>query len=147
MNTNSFVLYESVFKQYDTLDKRLGSEVSNNFIRAIMEYGLYGVVPDDDSDVWLYGFEQAITSIEAAKTRRLKNMFDGSKGGRPRKEIDMDELDEQIEAGIPLKAIAGFFKVSEDTIQRRKKELEAAKPQNLNVNVNDNVNINENIEC
>lgn len=145
MNTESFVMYESVFKQFDRLNKRLGNEVSNNFIKAIMEYGLYGVVPDEEDEIWLYGLEQAITSIDAAKARRAKNIEDGNKGGRPRKDLDMDEIDEQIKNRLPLKLIAGYHKVSVDTIQRRKKELEAAKPQNLNVNVNENENENENV--
>ena len=55
-NTESFVLYESVYKQFEILKKR-NPAVATNFIEAIMEYGLYGVVPDEESDVWLYGFE------------------------------------------------------------------------------------------
>ena len=86
MNKGSFVLYESVYKQFELLKKRK-PESAGDFIEAIMEFGLYGVIPDEESDVWLYGFEQSITSISAAKDRYNTAIENGKKGGRP-KEVD-----------------------------------------------------------
>ena len=57
MNSASFVLFESTYKQVQTLEKRLGTEVAMHYMNAIMEFGLYGVIPEEDDDVWLYGFE------------------------------------------------------------------------------------------
>lgn len=52
-NTESFVLYESVYKQFEILKKRK-PDAATDFIEAIMEYGLYGVVPDEESERFLY---------------------------------------------------------------------------------------------
>lgn len=57
MNTESFVMYESVFKQVQILEKKLGKETAYDFMKAVTEFGLYGILPDEESDVWLYGFE------------------------------------------------------------------------------------------
>ena len=81
-NSCSFVFYESVWKQYQILDARR-PEAAKAFTRAVVEYGLYDIVPPEDDEVWMYGLEQTITSIDAAKGRREKNQEDGSKGGRP----------------------------------------------------------------
>ena len=90
-NTESFVLYESVYKQFEILKKRK-PDAATDFIEAIMEYGLYGVVPDEESEVWLYGFEQSTTSIQRAKDRYAAAVENGSKGGRPSKNLDKDEV-------------------------------------------------------
>ena len=90
MNKGKFVFYESVYKQMERLEKMLGIEKAYAFTKAVMDYGLYGVVPEDDNELWLYGLEQIFTSIDAAQQRYEKNIEDGGKGGRPQKEIDMD---------------------------------------------------------
>ena len=57
MNKGSFVFYESVAKQGDRLANRLGKEVAYDFYKAVIDFGLYGVVPDESEEVWLYGLE------------------------------------------------------------------------------------------
>ena len=145
-NTESFVLYESVYKQFEILKKRKPA-VATDFIEAIMEYGLYGVVPDEESDVWLYGFEQSITSIQRAKDRYIASVENGRKGGRPPKNLDKDEVLQKKEELKTWKAVAKFYNISEDTLRKLRniwKTEEPEKPKNLNDNVNDNVNEKEN---
>ena len=145
-NTESFVLYESVYKQFEILKKR-NPAVATNFIEAIMEYGLYGVVPDEESDVWLYGFEQSITSIQRAKDRYIAAVENGSKGGRPPKNLNKDEVLQKKEELKTWKAVAKFYNISEDTLRKLRNTWETEepeKPKNLNDNVNDNVNDNDN---
>ena len=150
INTESFVLYESVYKQFEILKKRK-PEVATDFIEAIMEFGLYGVIPDEESDIWLYGFEQAITSIERAKTRYTASIENGKKGGRPSKNLDQDEVLAKKAELKTWKAVASFYGISEDTLRKIRASwgtVEPEKPKNLNenenVNVNENVNENEN---
>ena len=146
-NTESFVLYESVYKQFEILKKRKPA-VATDFIEAIMEYGLYGVVPDEESDVWLYGFEQSITSIQRAKDRYIASVENGRKGGRPPKNLDKDEVLQKKEELKTWKAVAKFYNISEDTLRKLRntwKMEEPEKPKNLNDNVNVNVNDNDNV--
>ena len=143
-NTESFVLYESVYKQFEILKKRKPA-VATDFIEAIMEYGLYGVIPDEESDVWLYGFEQSITSIQRAKDRYIAAVENGSKGGRPSKNLNKEEVLQKKEELKTWKAVAKFYGIDEDTLRKIRKSWgteEAEKPKNLNVN--DNVNDNGN---
>lgn len=146
-NTESFVLYESVYKQFEILKKRKPA-VATDFIEAIMEYGLYGVVPDEESDVWLYGFEQSITSIQRAKDRYIASVENGRKGGRPSKNLNKDEVLQKKEELKTWKAVAKFYSIDEDTLRKIRKSWEtekAEKPKNLNDNDNDNVNDNGNV--
>ena len=145
-NTESFVLYESVYKQFEILKKRK-PDAATDFIEAIMEYGLYGVVPDEESEVWLYGFEQSTTSIQRAKDRYAAAVENGSKGGRPPKNLNKDEVLQKKEELKTWKAVAKFYGIDEDTLRKIRKSWEtekAEKPKNLNDNVNVNDNGNEN---
>ena len=147
INTESFVLYESVYKQFEILKKRK-PEVATDFIEAIMEFGLYGVIPDEESDIWLYGFEQAITSIERAKTRYTASIENGKKGGRPSKNLDQDEVLAKKAELKTWKAVASFYGISEDTLRKIRASwstVEPEKPKNPNENVNENVNVNDNV--
>ena len=141
MNTESFVFYESVYKQAERLEKKLGKEVGYDFLKAVIEFGLYGVVPDDDDNAWLYGLEQTITSIGAAKDRYAAAVENGKKGGRKKIELNQEEVMKKKAELKTWKAVAAFYKVDEDTLRKIRKQWEKAeKPKNLN---DDNVNVNE----
>ena len=132
-NKSSFVFYESVYKQANALHKRNKKEEELELLRAIMEFGLYGVIPEEESDVWLYGFEQAATSISAAKTR-----YEAAK-----------------EQGMTNNQIAAYMGCSVKTVENKLKQYDTSNPEyskerknrkNLNENytVNDTVNNNNN---
>ena len=141
MNAESFVFYESVYKQAERLEKKLGKEVGYDFLKAVIEFGLYGVVPDDDDNAWLYGLEQTITSIGAAKDRYAAAVENGKKGGRKKIELNQEEVMKKKAELKTWKAVAAFYKVDEDTLRKIRKQWEKAeKPKNLN---DDNVNVNE----
>ena len=149
MNTESFVFYESVYKQAERLEKKLGKEVGYDFLKAVIEFGLYGAVPDEDDNAWLYGLEQTITSIGAAKDRYAAAVENGKKGGRKKIELNQEEVMKKKAELKTWKAVAAFYKIDEDTLRKIRKQWEKAeKPKNLNdnvnVNVNDNVNEKEN---
>ena len=162
MNKESFVFYESVAKQGDRLANKLGKEVAYDFYKAVIDFGLYGVLPDEDSDVWLYGFEQTITSIDAAKDRYAAAIENGKKGGRPKVDLNEQEvLAKKKELGT-WKATAQYFGVTEQSLKNYRNQWENQKnpknpnnpnsaeeenqknPKNLNDNVNVNVNNNVN---
>ena len=162
MNSESFVFYESVYKQAERLEKKLGKEVGYDFLKAVIEFGLYGAVPDEDDNAWLYGLEQTITSIGAAKDRYAAAVENGKKGGRKKIELNQEEVMKKKAELKTWKAVATFYKVDEDTLRKIRKQWEKAeKPKNLNddnvkvsekekekaekpKNLNDNVNVNVN---
>ena len=142
MNKESFVFYESVAKQGDRLANKLGKEVAYDFYKAVIDFGLYGVLPDEDSDVWLYGFEQTITSIDAAKDRYAAAIENGKKGGRPKVDLNEQEvLAKKKELGT-WKATAQYFGVTEQSLKNYRNQWENQKnPKNPN---NPNITIIEN---
>lgn len=147
MNSASFVMYESFYKQAQILEKKLGKDTAYDFLNAVMEFGLYGVVPDEDDDVWMYGFEQTITSIDKAKDRYNKAVENGKKGGRPKKYDDQLIL-ELKKQGLSNSQIAVRLGCSTRTVERaiaeitgRESDKTDKRGQNLNDNVNDNVNV------
>ena len=140
MNDKSYILYESVFKQLEILKKRLGKETAYDFIEAISRFGLYGELPEENSAVWLYGFEQTITSIYAAQQRREAAIENGKKGGR-KKTIDDNKVLELKSQGLTNKEVAKKIGCSESSIEKIvSKNRKNQKNLNVNVNVNDNVN-------
>lgn len=158
MNKESFVFYESVAKQGDRLADKLGKEVAFDFYKAVIDFGLYGVLPDEDSDVWLYGFEQTITSINAAKDRYAAAIENGKKGGRPKK-IDENKALELKQKGMTNKQVAEALGCSISSIEKinaeNRKNQNNQKNQDIIVienqetrknqkNLNDNVNVNVN---
>ena len=108
---NSFILYESVYVQYDRLMRRGKIEAAQAFINAVMRYGLYGEVPDDESEIWDYGFDGVVATVSAAKSRYTKQI-----------DVPQDELQMLVDEGRTQQEIASYYKCSVDTIQRRMKQ-------------------------
>jgi hypothetical protein len=149
MNKESFVLYESTYKQIEILEKRLGAEEAYKFIKAIMAFGLYGEVPEEESSVWLYGFEQSITSISAAKTRYEAAVENGKKGGRKKTIDDNKVIELKEDWGFTNKEIAEELGCSVSSVEKiiaknRKNQKNLNKNENENNNVNDNFNETDN---
>lgn len=105
---NSFVLYESVYVQYDRLMRRGKVQAAQAFINAVMRYGLYGEAPDEDDEIWDYGFDGVVATISSAKERYTKRI-----------EVPQDELERLIQEGRSQQEIANYYNCSTDTIQRR----------------------------
>ena len=108
---NSFVLYESVYVQYDRLMRRGKVQAAQDFINAVMQYGLYGDEPNEDSEVWDYGFDGVIATISTAKDRYTKRI-----------DVPQEELERFVNEGRTQQEIASYYNCSTDTIQRRMKQ-------------------------
>ena len=134
-NSCSFVFYESVWKQYQILDARR-PEAAKAFMRAVIEYGLYDIVPPEDDEVWMYGLEQTITSIDAAKGRREKNQEDGSKGGRPAIRFERELIEQKKQELKTWKAVAEFLGIDEKTLRKIRSNWEEEKPEKREIPVN-----------
>ena len=143
-NNCSFVFYESVWKQYQILDARR-PEAAKAFMRAVIEYGLYDIVPPEDDEVWMYGLEQTITSIDAAKGRREKNQEDGSKGGRPAIRFERELIEQKKQELKTWKAVAEFLGIDEKTLRKirsnQEEEEKTEKPEKREIPVNTGKNL------
>ena len=139
-NSCSFVFYESVWKQYQILDARR-PEAAKAFMRAVIEYGLYDIVPPEDDEVWMYGLEQTITSIDAAKDRREKNQEDGSKGGRPAIRFERELIEQKKQELKTWKAVAEFLGIDEKTLRKIRSNWEEEKPEKREIPVNTGKNL------
>lgn len=149
INTQSFVLYESVYKHIQTLSNRVSETIALHYINCIMEFGLYGVIPPEDDDVWTYGFEQAITSIYAAKERYNKSKENGKKGGAPER-FPAEQVAELKEQGLTNQEVAKTLGCSTKTVERKNRAIREAKARtdktehNLKEKEKDNDNNNKN---
>ena len=108
---NSFVCYESVYRQFERLIRRGKLEEANAFINAVMRYGLYAEKPEEDSEIWDYGFDGIIATISSAKDR-YKQKFN----------IPQEELSALLSSGRTQQQIADHYGCSVDTVQRRMKD-------------------------
>lgn len=107
----SFVLYESVYAQFERLLKAEKAEEANRYIDAVMQYGLYGVVPEESDEVWLFALDNVMASIDSAKSNYRKKI-----------EVPEGELLQYLRQGLTREKIAEKFNCSVDTIRRRIKE-------------------------
>lgn len=171
INDNSFVMFESAYKQIIRIAQQVGPEAAIELLKDIGEFGLNDVWPDDNSKSFIYGFEQIATSISSAKDRRAKNKEDGAKGGRPKVELDKTAVMAAYKELGTWAKVAARFNISERALRDKRKEWEKdlepeekvnsgknifayeendrQKPENSgstgkNLNINVNVNKNEN---
>ena len=117
-----------------------------------MQYGLYGDEPNEESEVWDYGFDGVIATISTAKDRYTKRI-----------DVPQEELEQFVREGRTQQEIASYYNCSTDTIQRRMKQYGIARrkaaentakpqephctadlPQKSRMQFNENVNGNEN---
>ena len=143
----SFIFYETFSKQLKLLNK----ELRYKFYEAIVEYGLYGTEPDFtglEACAWIPIQE----SIDNAKARRVKNIDDGKKGGRPEipQEVQ-DSICDDLKNGLTQKETAEKHGVSQQVVSKIKKGVYGTthhKPSsnttNLDVDVDVDVNGNGN---
>ncbi|MBQ4109488.1 MAG: helix-turn-helix domain-containing protein [Clostridia bacterium] len=129
-NAESFVFYPSFAETVNDFPEEIG----NKLLRAIVNYGTYGIMPDDE-DYIIKGVMRTIKrNIDKAKERYAETVANGEKGGRPRK-YDYDEIIDLYNEGLPIKAIAEKLNTTKGTINSilyREREKELSKLANLN---------------
>jgi DNA-directed RNA polymerase specialized sigma24 family protein len=123
-NNSSFVFYESFLKSIQNVERFRSKEEAFDFAMSIIEYGCYGLPPEDTNPAWLYGFEQVRASIDAAQDRRQKQIAQGKMGGRPRKSANIDEILTMRAQGMSIRTIAEQLNISDKTVRRRLQEHE-----------------------
>ena len=141
----SFIFYETFAKQLKLLDK----ELRYKFYEAIVEYGLYGTEPDFtglEACAWIPIQE----SIDNAKARRVKNIDDGKKGGRPEipQEVQ-DSICDDLKNGLTQKETAEKHGVSQQVVSKIKKGVYGTthhKPSSNTTNLDVDVDVDDNVD-
>lgn len=129
-------MFESAYKQVMHIANKVSAEAAIELLKDIGEFGLNGVWPEEDSMSFVYGFEQIATSISSAKDRRAKNKEDGAKGGRPKVELDKNEVMLAYNELHNWEKVAARFNVSVKTLREKRKEWEDEKiPVNTGKNL------------
>lgn len=126
---DSFVFFRSFYESI----KNVPEENQLEIYKALCEYSLNNVIPDNLSPISKALFILMKPNIDSSKKRYSASVENGKKGGRPRKNNNLEKPNNNLE------------KPSENL-----NETQEEPTQNLNVDVdvdvNDNVNINENID-
>ena len=141
----SFIFYETFSKQLKLLNK----ELRYKFYEAIVEYGLYGTEPDFtglEACAWIPIQE----SIDNAKARRVKNIDDGKKGGRPEIPQEVQQsICEDLQAGMKQKETAEKHGVSQQVVSKIKKGVYGTthyKPSSNTTNLDVDVDVDDNCD-
>ena len=143
INDNSFVMFESAYKQVIRIAQQVGPEAAIELLKDIGEFGLNDVWPDDNSKSFIYGFEQIATSISSAKDRRVKNKEDGAKGGRPKVELDKTAVMAAYKELGTWAKVAARFNISERALRDKRKEWEKDLESEEKVNSGKNISAYE----
>ena len=118
MRRDSFVFYRSFSEGIRKIRK--ASDRLKAY-EAIIDFGLEGKEPTDLSE----GAEVAFILAKAQLEANNKRYLDGTKGGRPKKPVVIEEKTTGLE--------------------KENQRIQKSKPNvNVNVNVNDNGNVNDN---
>ena len=146
----TFLFYESYGKTFERL-RQINKDKADQYIYSLIRYGLYNELPPEDSDVWLFGFDGVIATINSAKSNRAKKI-----------NIPKEDLEEMINQGMTQEEISKVYSCSVDTIQRRMKEYGLAiyrktakkpqqaadRPENRIESASSyNVKVNEKVDC
>lgn len=114
---NAIVIYSSMYKQFMRLLKK-NPEKGAEYIKALLQYGFEGIEPDEDSDVWIFGFEADKVALDNAAVRYLKAQEAGAKGGRPRTQVTAAMAYEKYDQLHNWDAVAKYFGTSRRTLER-----------------------------
>ena len=108
---DSLVFHYSWYQQINRIKEARGATEACNYIKAILDYAFYDVLPTPESSVYLYGFDTIKQQIDIANGKAIN--------GRPKKNISYSDIMYYKQAGKSVKEIAQIFNVSEGTIYRR----------------------------
>ena len=123
---NAIVIYSSMYKQFMRLLKK-NPEMGAEYIKALLQYGFEGIEPDEDSDVWIFGFEADKVALDNAAVRYLKAQENGAKGGRPSKRPAPVELQQKYTELKSWTAVAKYYGVTDRTIRGWRESEETGK--------------------
>lgn len=139
---DSFVIFKNWAEAINTLPEEYQLET----YKALVSYGLNGVMPEGLSPIAHAMLISFSTGMENNILRYNASVENGKKGGRPKKEITQENLDVHLEENKkPRETQENLEKPSHNLTKPNETQPNLDEPNpNLNVNVNDNDNVNVN---
>lgn len=119
-NYDNFVFYGVIRDAVDSLPE----DVGNRLLRAVMNYGTTGELPDPKDAIVYAVMSGYMPNIKNAKTRYSNSKTNGGTGGRPN-EYSEEDIIKYLRKGMGIKEIAEKFGCSTKTIQRAKNKMDA----------------------
>ncbi len=122
----SFVFYKDWADTIDMLDEEAGKDLL---------YKIYLIGVNREEEIFVDNpFEKSFLNrvqadIDRAKVKYIHSVINGKKGGRPRIDLDIDEIMSLVNSGFTYEQIAKYMGVSRNTIGDRVREY---KNQKLN---------------
>lgn len=122
----SFVFYKDWADTIDMLDDEAGKDLL---------YKIYLIGVNREEEIFVDNpFEKSFlnrvqSDIDRAKVKYIHKVINGKKGGRPKIDLDIDEIMSLVNSGFTYDQIAKYMGVSRNTIANRVREY---KNQKLN---------------
>jgi hypothetical protein len=139
---NSFVFYATNLEVIEALEET-NKDLAADFMKAVIEYGIYGEYDTTNPMIKVLMIQTGF-GINKAKDRYAAAVENGKKGGRPKIELDEEEVLLKKQELKTWKAVAAYYGITEQSLKNKRNEWELNKneknPKNLNDNDNDNDN-------
>lgn len=145
VKNNSFVWYATFTDAIEQLEEAY-PELAIELMKAIINYGTYGEY-DRTNPIINMAMANIGFGIDKAKERYTTAVENGKKGGRPKINLNQEEVEQRKKELGTWKAVASSYGISEETLRIKRNEWKNPKnPKNLNDNVKDKDKDKENIK-
>lgn len=130
MEKEGFVFYRSFLETAEQLNE-IDMKISHEYLMALLNYGIYGIIPEDLNPIVGAMLNPLFRSIDAANERYERAKENGKKGGRPRK-VDWSEMYRLMREGKTDKEIAETLNCTADYVRKKRKEKDTYNQKNQN---------------
>lgn len=117
-NYENFVFYGAIRESVDSLPE----DVGNRLLRAIMNFGTAGELPDPKDTIVYAVMMGYIPNITNARKRYEINKANGKSGGAQKQYSDT-EIETYLKSGMGIKEVAERIGCSTKTVQRVKAQM------------------------
>lgn len=130
---DSFVFYSSWMDYFKGVEEEFGPDYAREAMWCAINYITTGEMLTTKKSI--IGFIEGVVMpmVTAAKKRYTRSVENGSKGGRPSIELDMEHVFCLKEELKTWKAVAAHLGIDEDTLRKKRKEWENSTQERENI--------------
>jgi len=142
MSYDNFVFYGSWRETLEGFREDFGDEYAREALWSLMTVATAGDIETTKKSILGFITGSVMPNIDAAKNRYAAAVENGKKGGRPRVELKKEEVMKKKEELKTWKAVASYYKISEQTLKAKRDEWENEKnPKNLDKDIDIDIDI------